>query len=75
MASTTGVVTAFVLGAAAGTGGTLAVESTMQSADDVPFCYFDVPADAIVCRPKTEAEKQLAPVEASDPATAKVTVQ
>jgi hypothetical protein len=75
MASTTGVVTAFIIGAAAGTGGTVAVQSATESAADVPFCYFDVPADAIVCRPKTEAEKQLVPVEASDPATAKVTVQ
>ena len=50
MASTTTTLAAFVLGAAAGTGGTIAAQT--YSADAVPnvICEYDLAVDAILCK-------------------------
>lgn len=52
MASTTTTLAAFVLGAAAGTGGTIATQALTQDATvAAPICEYDPAVDAIICKP------------------------
>lgn len=50
MASTTTTLAAFVLGAAAGTGGTLAAQTYGAETPVAVVCEYNAAADAIICK-------------------------
>jgi hypothetical protein len=51
MASTTTTLAAFVLGAAAGTGGTIATQTITEDRPVAAVCEYDASVDAIICKP------------------------
>lgn len=61
MASTTTTLAAFVLGAAAGTGGAIAVQTYSDDAVPNVICAYDPAADAIMCKAASAATTEAAP--------------
>jgi hypothetical protein len=61
MASTTTTLAAFVLGAAAGTGGTIAAQTYAADAATEVICEYDAAADAIICKAASAAAPNAAP--------------